>query len=299
MLNRFVEMEDVLRQLLEEKGWTDKIFRKRDSNDLRKQKLSNKDWKLMKNVIRVLHPFKTATAMLSSAQACISESIPTLTCLRKSLVVGSDDDGVIGLKQRLLNDLDERTKHYEERELYSIPTLLDCRYKNKFFSSDSSREKGEALLKGLLEREVSLLATDDEDEITNVPLVDMNRQSENNTLGDIFASVRNSANANVTNESSVSVESVLSGYLNSKLEEHNLAWWAKFSDSSRGCKVKSSLCKLAKKYLSAPPTSTETERLFSSAGRVIDNRHRLNPDTLEKLVVLRANLIMRNISIDW
>ena len=127
----------------------------------------------------------------------------------------------------------------------------------------------------------------------------MNRQSENNTLGDIFASVRNSANANVTNESSVSVKSVLSGYLNSKLEEHNLAWWAKFSDSSRGCKFKSSLCKLAKKYLSAPPTSTETERLFSSAGRVIDNRHRLNPDTLEKLVVLRANLIMRNISIDW
>ena len=44
------------------------------------------------------------------------------------------------------------------------------------------------------------------------------------------------------------------------------------------------------KYLSAPPSSVSSERLFSAAGRVYtENRNRLSPDTAEKLIFLMKN----------
>ena len=47
------------------------------------------------------------------------------------------------------------------------------------------------------------------------------------------------------------------------------------------------LAKLAKKFLTPPPTSTAVERLFSSAGLILDDRRsKLLPETVEKLLFL-------------
>ena len=57
------------------------------------------------------------------------------------------------------------------------------------------------------------------------------------------------------------------------------------------------LAKLAKKYLTPPPTSTAVERLFSSAGLILDDRRsKLLPETVEKL---RSNIAEANLSLDW
>ena len=56
---------------------------------------------------------------------------------------------------------------------------------------------------------------------------------------------------------------------------------------------------LLRLYLTAPPTSMETERLFSSAGKIVNKRDSLTLENLDKLVFLRDNLKMQNISVVW
>ncbi|KAJ8358517.1 hypothetical protein SKAU_G00150420 [Synaphobranchus kaupii] len=51
------------------------------------------------------------------------------------------------------------------------------------------------------------------------------------------------------------------------------------------------LAKMARKYLSAPCTSTDSERLFSAAAHVLDEkRNRLHCDKAEKLLFIKKNL---------
>ena len=55
-----------------------------------------------------------------------------------------------------------------------------------------------------------------------------------------------------------------------------------------------------RKFLTPPPTSTDVERLFSVAGLIAsDNRSRLSPETLEKLLFLRENILALNFELDW
>ena len=51
------------------------------------------------------------------------------------------------------------------------------------------------------------------------------------------------------------------------------------------------LARLARRYLSAPPSSVFSERLFSEAGNLYEQkRNRLLPKTVEKLLFLHYNL---------
>ena len=138
MLVRFIELEDVIKDVLFVDGWNERVM---DSSSI-----SSADWKLMKNVISVLKPFKSATLKLSSVSACVSEYIPTVTCLVKSLETQTqNDEGVVSLKRRLAENLRSRTGHMmknltkmqvtliEATDYLAIATLLDSRFKDKFF----------------------------------------------------------------------------------------------------------------------------------------------------------------------
>ena len=53
------------------------------------------------------------------------------------------------------------------------------------------------------------------------------------------------------------------------------------------------LSRLARRYLSAPPGSVPSERLFSLAGDIANNkRNRLLPDKVEMLLFLKKNLVL-------
>ena len=94
-------------------------------------------------------------------------------------------------------------------------------------------------------------------------------------------------------------EDVLKNYLAAKLESSCLAWWEKYEASSK-CKIKLALCKLAKQFLTPPPTSTNCERLFSVAGQIMDEkRAKLLPENLEKILFLRENILITNYTLDW
>ena len=62
------------------------------------------------------------------------------------------------------------------------------------------------------------------------------------------------------------------------------AWWAE----SKGWFL--TFAKLSMKYLSAPPVSAPSERVFSSAGDIYDEkRNRLAPDRAEMLLFIKNN----------
>ncbi|XP_039607703.1 zinc finger BED domain-containing protein 4-like [Polypterus senegalus] len=54
------------------------------------------------------------------------------------------------------------------------------------------------------------------------------------------------------------------------------------------------LAQMARRYLSAPCTSTDSERLFSAASHVIDEtRNRLSCEKAEKLLFIKKNLFLK------
>ena len=85
---------------------------------------------------------------------------------------------------------------------------------------------------------------------------------------------------------------VLQAYLSSPVEEKRcLGFWKEFEQNSLGNPVKLALAKLAKKYLTPPPTSTDVERLFSVAGLILsDERNRLLPENVDKLLFIKENI---------
>ena len=67
-------------------------------------------------------------------------------------------------------------------------------------------------------------------------------------------------------------------------------FWKMFSGSLK------LLSSLSKKYLCSPPSSVESERLFSCGGQIYSpKRNRLNADTGEKLMFSHFNLILQKL----
>ncbi|XP_044009123.1 zinc finger BED domain-containing protein 6-like [Aphidius gifuensis] len=84
------------------------------------------------------------------------------------------------------------------------------------------------------------------------------------------------------------VENELSGYLSEiKIppNECSLTWWRKNTPRYPH------LANIARQYLSIPCTSTESERVFSSAGEIVEDRRcSLLPDNVEQLTFLAKNV---------
>lgn len=72
-------------------------------------------------------------------------------------------------------------------------------------------------------------------------------------------------------------------------QEDPLMWWKQHA------KEYPNLSKLAVKYLSPPPSSVNSERLFSAAGSIYtENRNRLSPENAEKLLFIMKNIKIVN-----
>ena len=90
-----------------------------------KVELRKDDWSLMDKVVKVLKSFEEATQMLSTKNACISQTIPIITLIIQQLNTTKDDFGVKTLKRDLQNAMEARFDHYESDDKYTLATFMD------------------------------------------------------------------------------------------------------------------------------------------------------------------------------
>ena len=117
---------------------------------------------------------------------------------------------------------------------------------------------------------------------------DRTRQGEKSAaalgaMGSLFGDLYSMAD-----RSSCSGNGELRDYLKETLsaDKNPLSWWR-----DTGCQLYPQLSKLARKYLCVPGTSVRSERVFSSAGNIVNKkRAALDPDQVDRPVFLANNL---------
>ena len=159
--------------------------------------------------------------------------------------------------------------------------LLDPRFKDKFFCGIVER----AHAKTLLETKLSETRTTTTSLSTDPP-----EKHARKDVMKVFDEIINEASADVSVVSgNALVDTYLAEPFTSYQSGNAYAWW-----KENRSRFKPLSC-LASKYLSAPPTSVPSERLFSIAGHIYDEKHnRLSPERAETLMFIKNTFICYN-----
>ena len=220
------------------------------------------------------------TKSTSADAASVSVVLPYIRMLTKSLEKHHDDDVVQGMKREMLKSLRGRYGDAESNEFLVLSSILDPRFKDKCFSSGQVK----TVARELLQQRLSALSTPVHAS-ENIDSEEPSPKRSRTALLECFSEILQEAGASVSEDS----ENEVARYLSEPLIEFHkgnqyLTWWANNQNRFP------SLAKLAQKYLRAPPTSVPSERLFSLAGDVYDEkRNRLAPERVETLLFIKSN----------
>ncbi|KAM3875860.1 zinc finger BED domain-containing protein 4-like [Diretmus argenteus] len=252
--------------------------------------LTTAQWTLMEKTAEVLVPFEQLTRDVSMATASAADVIPAITALRRLLSQEkTTDQGVKTMKSTLLAAVETRFAGIEEEPLYSIATLVDPRYKDRYFTeSDNLSIAKDKLIQEVAKMEQRAATASEEPEAAVAePTSKKKRQEASSSLGSILDEILEE-NQLESRSVSTSAEVQVQTYLleqTSNRKSNPLQYW-----KQNGSRFPP-LADVATKFLCAPCTSVDSERLFSAVSNVLDEkRNRLSADHVEKLIFLRKNL---------
>ncbi|XP_016106049.1 uncharacterized protein [Sinocyclocheilus grahami] len=187
-----------------------------------------------------LEPLKEFNRKVSSATASAADVIPSVTLLKRVLAMETKaDSGIKTMKKTLLEAIDKRFSTVENEPLYALSTLLDPRYKDRFFTSAESAKHGKDALAKELEEDLRTTTDDEASEILKPPEK---------------ASWAEAAAAPCRNKSSSSFMKEFEKFREEREEPGGAA----------SCSIL--------KYLCAPCTSVESERLFSTVSSILEEK---------------------------
>ena len=248
--------------------------------------LSQTQLDLANKVIKVLEPIEEITKSVSEELACISVVIPLIRALTKTLGQDDEDHGMHRMKAEMLRSIDRRFADVEEKEVLVLATIMDPRFKDKFFSSVVSRQNTKKML---LDECARVRENDPCYSLAEPP---SKRPANDETTSKLWGclteilseSTAMSGEDQDMNSNLCEVERYLAEPLLDFKVGNPFKWWAV------NLKSYPLLSGLANKYLSAPPTSVASERVFSGAGIIYDDRRsRISPELAEKLLLIRCN----------
>ncbi len=237
--------------------------------------ITARQWALAQEVCNVLGVFYDATKKLEGDSEFISSVIPTVFLLKKAMKENpNDSDEVADMKKELLKSLENRFKKAEKENFLLLATILDPRYKDRYFSGPEVSKKAR-----------SLFIEKYEDIEDDAPLKSPSQvhkaipepPAKRPRLWDL-------AEPEGPKVSNATV--IVNNYLaapTKPLDSDPLAFWKDSDD-----KV---LRKMVRIYFSAPASSAPSERIFSEAGLIVtDLRSRLDACKVEMLLFLNRNL---------
>ncbi|CAL9691328.1 unnamed protein product [Knipowitschia caucasica] len=250
--------------------------------------LSPHQWSLIENMVTILEPCEQLTRDISKATATAADVIPAIQALKRLLEKAvPTDHGVKTSKSTLLDAIKTRFDRIDAEPLYLFATILDPRYKDRYFTAETK----EKVKKMLLEKLKNQLQCDSPDESVPVPEGERTMARGNNSLLDMYDEIIQENTEGAGRQEKMHVEVQFQTYISEAtlpMKTQTLTpldFWAK--NKSRF----PDLAQLARKYLSAPCTSVDSERLFSAAANVMDEkRNRLGCEKAEMILFVKKNL---------
>uniref|UniRef100_G1KVQ6 BED-type domain-containing protein n=1 Tax=Anolis carolinensis TaxID=28377 RepID=G1KVQ6_ANOCA len=241
---------------------------------------TKQEWDTISQLVDVLKPFKHATETLSESKALLSQAVPMVLGLRRHLErlrAGRTLDSLAGLLtppvqemvRRLSFAVRKRLEPLLSSKVHMLAALCDPRLKYNVCPKDFTVWKAQLVN---LVREVFAARVGETG--TVAPLPEMPATPSTSASGE------NSAECSVNRYFEEPPEIISCD---------PLAYWASRDH------MWPDLSHVARQFLSCPPTSVQSERVFSLAGDVVTpHRSFLDPQTVEKLVFLKANLPVLN-----
>lgn len=269
MLQRLCEQRQAVQGVLGDRATTSK-------QQASQFELAESDWSLMEGLEKVLKPFDTATNLISGEKyPTISIVQPLVQSLLQNFLTISATDSIYiqKFKKTVTSEFKTRFNILDDSigDRYTAVTLLD---KATFLDP---RYKGKERCFGILHKvKVNLeeeILRFEGDHVNDVPIAEKNA-----TAIDILFPEEELEQTSMSEISKYCIESTINK--NSDV----LQWW-----KNNGTRYPLTAT-LAKKYLCVQATSTASERVFSSAGHIINaKRNCLKTDNADKLIFLSQN----------
>ncbi|XP_077382988.1 zinc finger BED domain-containing protein 4-like [Festucalex cinctus] len=261
--------------------------------------LTANNWTLLEKVNTLLAPFEEITKQTTFTTSTISEVIPSVTVLKRLLAKEPpEDSGIKTMSATLLAAVDTRFQ-IEAEPLYAVATLLDPRYKDRYLTSaENNKFSKSALAQEVEKNEESRRPTQTTSTTTEVagPASKTPRMEEPNTgsskscFAELYEEVLQEYDVEQGGASSTITQVQIETYLAEKTihrMESPFEYWGKNKERLL------SLAMTAAKFLCAPSTSVDSERLFSAASNILDvKKNRLLGEKVETLIFLKKNLPM-------
>lgn len=250
--------------------------------------LTNVENDVASNCIKFLKPFEEITKTISSSTSSLSDVIPLITTLRKQLESFSKEDeyGIKRMRDIMKSELANRFSCLENNDLYTISTYLDPRYKGKFFPLDILQQVQARLSKKI--EELQSHEFTDGQPAKKIKISQEALCSTGKSITESLSEFLESSSDDETYSMPKEITQIIDAYHQEKRLaacENPISWWKNRQN------VYPYLSKLARQYLACPPSSVPSERLFSSAGLIYDEkRSRLSAETAERLMFLKHNL---------
>ena len=252
--------------------------------------LTISQWTLVGQLVTLLRPFEEFSREFERADASISLIIPGVRLLLKHVskpVVDEENPVIKIVRKELESALNTRFLGVETCGLHGMATLLDPRFKIKGFSAASFAEMAkskvieDAKKIAAANNNPSTAPSSSNEESEEITVRCKKRKKESSLWEDFDKD--DSDSPVVTTEAERELEQYLS--ISRLLHSDNpLQFWV-----SHGVHFPN-LAPLTKKLLAIPPTSAESERVFSCAGNVVvPTRTCLDPDKVKMLVFLNRN----------
>ena len=254
--------------------------------------LSANQWRLAEALINVLTPFEKATRQASKKEESASMIIPRVLLLQGKLDK-VDARGVGTTIDEIKASIARRFSALENNVDLVLATLLDPRFKDSFFLKEETKTKLEewisAAYRKIAADNTGTGSSTDEGESAASGAEEETTMEEGDSDDEDFAAILNASAA--TQQTPPTGMTIIQEYALYRGEAHagrnsdQLAWWK--VNSTKYPK----LAKMARKFLSPPPTSVPSERLFSEAEGIYDARRScLAPEKAEMLLFIRGNL---------
>ncbi|KAK7176491.1 hypothetical protein R3I93_000658 [Phoxinus phoxinus] len=252
--------------------------------------LTTREWTLMEQVRAVLKPFKLATEALSTDRFPTSSAVlPLKYVLLSNLQPSTSDPAALNeMKTKIKTDLYNRySRDKDAFKLLNTASYLDPRFHRLIHLERDQRQEVREKIKA----EISQLPVFAERAAMGMGIT-RHEKTALSAMGDLFGDVyRQGADAS-GGASGLDIGAVLEQEMliyesetPLPTDSNPLSWW-KTSQSRYP-----HLAELARRYLSIPGTSVRAERVFSTAGIIVNKkRSALDSENVDRLVFLANNL---------